>query len=111
MILAKVRVGESFKVRFCVVLESLPDGSALIFPCSSTFEQCRSDLDFEVHDYLEELGAAEIVGREAVDDTTGRPLLTRRWSGAVDTVGGNAGDCPGAAPRLVSGKGGAGRRE
>jgi len=42
------------------------------------------------HEYLESLGAAEILPREAVDDTSGKPLLSRRWAGAVDAVGGNA---------------------
>lgn len=41
------------------------------------------------HEYLRSLGAAEILPREAVDDKSGKPLLTRRWAGAVDTVGGN----------------------
>jgi acrylyl-CoA reductase (NADPH) len=41
------------------------------------------------HDYLRKLGASEILDRQAVDDRTGRPLLARRWAGAVDTVGGN----------------------
>jgi len=41
------------------------------------------------HEYLQKLGAGEILGRQAVDDRTGRPLLARRWAGAVDTVGGN----------------------
>jgi len=40
-------------------------------------------------EYLHGLGAEEIVGRQAVDDRGGRPLLGRRWAGAVDTVGGN----------------------
>lgn len=40
------------------------------------------------HDYLRSLGAAEILGREAVDDPSGKPLLPGRWAGAVDTVGG-----------------------
>ena len=39
--------------------------------------------------YLKELGAAEIIPRSEVDDTSGRPLLKPRWAGAVDTVGGN----------------------
>ncbi|MHB8899541.1 MAG: YhdH/YhfP family quinone oxidoreductase [Thermoguttaceae bacterium] len=39
------------------------------------------------HDLLRSLGAAEIVGRDAVADTTGKPLLTGRWAGAIDTVG------------------------
>ena len=42
------------------------------------------------HKYLRSLGAAEILPREAVDDTSGKPLLSRRWAGAVDNVGGNA---------------------
>jgi acrylyl-CoA reductase (NADPH) len=41
-------------------------------------------------EYLNSLGAAEILPREAVNDTSGKPLLSRRWAGAVDTVGGNA---------------------
>jgi len=41
------------------------------------------------HPLLEKLGAAEIVGREAVDDHSDKPLLPRRFAGAVDTVGGN----------------------
>ncbi|HEX7044202.1 MAG TPA: YhdH/YhfP family quinone oxidoreductase [Burkholderiales bacterium] len=40
-------------------------------------------------EFLEGLGAAEVVGRDAVDDTSGKPLLPPRWAAAVDTVGGN----------------------
>jgi acrylyl-CoA reductase (NADPH) len=36
------------------------------------------------HDYLRRLGASEIVGRLA---TSGRPLDSERWDGAVDNVG------------------------
>lgn len=39
--------------------------------------------------YLKELGAAEVIPRTEVDDSSGRPLLKPRWAGAVDTVGGN----------------------
>jgi acrylyl-CoA reductase (NADPH) len=41
------------------------------------------------HDYLRNLGAGKILGREEVDDRSGRPLLSARWAGAIDTVGGN----------------------
>jgi putative YhdH/YhfP family quinone oxidoreductase len=41
------------------------------------------------HDWLRKLGAAEILGRDDVNDTSTRPLLAARWAGAVDTVGGN----------------------
>ncbi len=41
------------------------------------------------HDYLRSLGAADVLPREAVDDASGKPLLSRRWAGGVDTVGAN----------------------
>lgn len=40
------------------------------------------------HDYLLGLGAASVVGRDAVAAGTGRPLERERWAGAVDCVGG-----------------------
>lgn len=39
--------------------------------------------------YFEQLGAAEIIGREQVDDQSGKMLLRPRWAGVIDTVGGN----------------------
>ncbi len=36
---------------------------------------------------LKSLGAAEVVGREALSDDSGKPLLKGRWAGAIDTVG------------------------
>ena len=38
---------------------------------------------------LETLGAKRVVSREEVDDRSGKPLLSARWAGAIDTVGGN----------------------
>jgi acrylyl-CoA reductase (NADPH) len=43
----------------------------------------------EAHDLLRELGAASVLGRDDVRDTSGKPLLAGRWAGAVDTVGGD----------------------
>ena len=43
----------------------------------------------EKHDFLKKLGANEIINRKDVDDSTGRPMLSGRWNGAIDTVGGN----------------------
>ncbi len=43
----------------------------------------------EAHDYLKRLGAAQILARQEVDDRSGRPLLSGRWAGGIDTVGGN----------------------
>lgn len=40
------------------------------------------------HDFLRELGAAEIHGREEFTDESSRPLLRETWGGVVDTVGG-----------------------
>lgn len=39
-------------------------------------------------DYLRELGAAEVIHRDQINDNSDKPLLTRRWAGAIDTVGG-----------------------
>lgn len=41
------------------------------------------------HEYLTQLGAAAIHGREYVDDRSGRPLVRPKWAGAIDMVGGN----------------------
>lgn len=39
--------------------------------------------------FLKELGAAEVIPREQVQDKSGKPLLPKRWAGAIDTVGGD----------------------
>jgi acrylyl-CoA reductase (NADPH) len=39
-------------------------------------------------DYLLSLGASRVASREEISDATSRPLLARRWAGAIDTVGG-----------------------
>ena len=41
------------------------------------------------HAYLKELGATTIIDRSEVNDPSNKPLLSERWAGAVDTVGGN----------------------
>ncbi|GAP44288.1 putative quinone oxidoreductase, YhdH/YhfP family [Lentimicrobium saccharophilum] len=38
---------------------------------------------------LKEAGATEIIGREAINDNSGKGLLPPRWVAALDTVGGN----------------------
>lgn len=38
---------------------------------------------------LEQLGASQILPREATNDESKKPLLPTRWAAAVDTVGGN----------------------
>lgn len=38
--------------------------------------------------FLKDLGASSVIHREEVQDETSRPLLSSRWTGAIDTVGG-----------------------
>ncbi len=40
-------------------------------------------------DFLKRIGAKKVIGREEVDDNSGKALLNRRWKAAIDTVGGN----------------------
>lgn len=42
----------------------------------------------DAHSFLRALGAGNILTRDQCLDTTSRALLTHRWAGAVDTVGG-----------------------
>ena len=42
----------------------------------------------EARQYLLDLGASEVIPREEALDTSKRPLLSARWAGVVDTVGG-----------------------
>ena len=39
--------------------------------------------------YLKEIGAVSLISREEMNDKTNKALLSGRWSGVVDTVGGN----------------------
>lgn len=40
-------------------------------------------------DYLKKIGAKDVISIEDASDTSGRPLLTSRWAGGIDTVGGD----------------------
>ena len=42
----------------------------------------------ETHDYLKDLGAAVIVGREELTEPPKGPLGSERWAGIIDNVGG-----------------------
>ncbi|MBX3044725.1 MAG: YhdH/YhfP family quinone oxidoreductase [Candidatus Kapabacteria bacterium] len=53
------------------------------------YEVTASTGKAEHHDFLKSLGATEIISREMIDDNSGRPLLSGKWIGAVDNVGGN----------------------
>jgi putative YhdH/YhfP family quinone oxidoreductase len=41
-----------------------------------------------MHDQLSSWGVSEFLSREEANDPSARPLLSARWAGAVDTVGG-----------------------
>jgi acrylyl-CoA reductase (NADPH) len=43
----------------------------------------------ELREYLQGLGAAELIDRAALAEKPARPLDRERWAGAVDAVGGN----------------------
>ena len=43
----------------------------------------------EASELLKQIGASEIISREAMNDTSGRPMLKSVYAGVVDTVGGN----------------------
>ncbi len=42
----------------------------------------------ETHDYLKDLGAAELVSRAELEEAPRGPLASERWVGAIDNVGG-----------------------
>jgi putative YhdH/YhfP family quinone oxidoreductase len=44
---------------------------------------------YDKTEYLKTIGAKKVVGRDEVDDKSGKALLNRRWKAAIDTVGGN----------------------
>ena len=41
------------------------------------------------HDFLKQLGAAEIIDRKILSELNARPLLKEQWAAAVDVVGGD----------------------
>ncbi len=53
------------------------------------YEVIASTGSIENQDFLRSVGATEIIDRAEVYDMSGRPLLSGRWIGAIDNVGGN----------------------
>ena len=43
----------------------------------------------DTNEFLHNIGASEVVDREYVNDDSSRPMIKPKWSGAIDTVGGN----------------------
>ena len=42
----------------------------------------------ETEQYLRDIGAVEVIGRDEIGDAPAKPLLAERWAGCVDAVGG-----------------------
>ena len=40
-------------------------------------------------EFLKDIGASQVVGREFANDDSSRPLMRPQWAGGIDTVGGN----------------------
>jgi acrylyl-CoA reductase (NADPH) len=64
-------------------------GVALAILAAAGYEVHASTGRLELTDHLKSLGAAEIVPRAELETVPERPLLSERWAGAVDAVGGN----------------------
>jgi acrylyl-CoA reductase (NADPH) len=64
-------------------------GSAAVHVLARTGRQVTASSGrLEAHAYLKGLGATEIIDRAEIAEAPGRPLLSERWAGAVDNVGG-----------------------
>lgn len=55
----------------------------------NNFEVTAATGKMDQQEYLESLGAKEIINRNTLTDDSGRPLLGSKWAGALDTVGGD----------------------
>lgn len=55
----------------------------------SGYRVCAVSGKTDAQQFLQDLGAGEIISREDACDTSGRPLLKARWAGVIDTVGGD----------------------
>jgi acrylyl-CoA reductase (NADPH) len=68
-------------------------GVAVALLAAGGYEVHASTGRTELADHLRSLGAAEIVARDELAAVPERPLLSERWAGAVDAVGGNTLAC------------------
>ncbi|SDJ86645.1 putative quinone oxidoreductase, YhdH/YhfP family [Catalinimonas alkaloidigena] len=63
--------------------------SAVALLAKAGYQPIASTGKQDLHAYLEALGATEIISREAVDEPLRKPMLSSRWAGAIDSVGGS----------------------
>ena len=65
-------------------------GSLAVFALSQTgFEVIAATRDTEAGDFLFDLGASEVISTESVTSIPESPLVSRKWAGSIDTVGGS----------------------
>ena len=62
---------------------------AVTFLANLGYDVVASSGKIEQYDLLRKAGAKEIIGRDETNDATGKPLLSKKWVAAIDTVGGN----------------------
>jgi acrylyl-CoA reductase (NADPH) len=62
-------------------------GVALL--AQSGFHVCAATRKSDEKAFLAGLGAQEVVSTESITDTSGKPLLSGKWVGGLDTVGGS----------------------
>lgn len=53
------------------------------------FEVTASTRKLDFYDYLYKIGASEVINSEDIIDNSARPLLSGKWAGMIDNVGGS----------------------
>jgi putative YhdH/YhfP family quinone oxidoreductase len=53
------------------------------------FEVTAATGTMDQTEFLKRLGAGSVINRDEISDETGRPMLSGRWAGVIDTVGGD----------------------
>ena len=61
---------------------------ALALLAKEGFQAVAATGKLDQAEYLSDLGAGRVIHRDEVIDTSGKPLLSGRWAGVIDTVGG-----------------------
>jgi acrylyl-CoA reductase (NADPH) len=64
-------------------------GSVAVYLLARTGRQVTASTGrAETHPYLKGLGATDVIERAEIAEAPGRPLLSERWAGSIDNVGG-----------------------
>ncbi len=61
---------------------------AIAILCRLGYEVTAATGKMNQESFLKKTGASSVIHREEVQDDSSRPLLSSRWAGAIDTVGG-----------------------